>query len=120
MDQNFITVKRVIFFITLIASRHLDHGDSSSLKQLLTSETIGLDFFRVFAACLFNPDSIGNDELLKSDEEIKVWRDELEASLKVFKSLPEKNLISLGTIMMEVITSDDLIPLTLSADTRGK
>ncbi|KAG0050163.1 hypothetical protein BGZ83_005055 [Gryganskiella cystojenkinii] len=120
MDQNFITVKRAISFVTLIASRHLDHGDSSLMKQLVASETIGSDFYRVFAVCLFNPDSIGNDELLKSDEEIKVWRDELESTLKVFKSLPENNLMALGQVMMEVITSDDLIPLAMSADTRGQ
>ncbi|GJJ77035.1 DNA-dependent protein kinase catalytic subunit [Entomortierella parvispora] len=120
MDQNFITVRKLIVFVTRVSSRRLDRGDKSFMDHLLSSKILGSAFFEVFAACMFMPDSIGNDELLKSENETKVWRDELESALKVFKQLPEDSLAELGKIMMNTISYNDLVPLAISMDSRGQ
>jgi len=119
MDQNFITVRKLIVFVTLVSSRRLDRGDKALMDHLLSSKILGTLFFEVFATCTFMPDSIGNDELLKSELETKVWRDELETALKVFKQLPEDSLAELGNIMMNTISYNDLVPLAISMDSKG-
>lgn len=119
MDQNFITVRRLIVFVTLVSSRRLDRGDRALMDHLISSRILGTQFFEIFSTCMFMPDSIGNDELLKSEKETKVWRDELETALKVFKKLPEDKLAELGKIMMNTISYNDLVPLALSLDSKG-
>ncbi|KAG0369575.1 hypothetical protein BGZ54_009551 [Gamsiella multidivaricata] len=120
MDQNFVTARGVISFVSLIISRDLDRGSGALAAQLKNSGLFGPKFFAVFAACLFNPDSIGNDELLKSEEETKALRSELERALKAFQRLSADLVRPFGEALMETISSEDLIPLAVSPDIKGQ
>lgn len=118
-DQNFVTVRRVISFVSLVASRDLERGGSSLLESLKASGLLGTNFSAVFAACLFNPDSIGNEELLKSGDETKQLKDELETGLKVVKKLPSNVLQHFGKVLRDTITANSLIPMTPSLNLKG-
>ncbi|KAF8937820.1 hypothetical protein BGZ58_002088 [Dissophora ornata] len=120
MDQNFLTVRDVISFISLVTAKDLDRGDGTLIEKIKTSGLLGLKFFTLFATCLFNPDSIGSDELLKSEKETKVLRSEFETGLKVLHRLPADIVRSFGVVLMDTISSGDLIPLATSADTKGQ
>ncbi|KAG0293742.1 hypothetical protein BGZ96_002384 [Linnemannia gamsii] len=119
-DQNFITVRRVISFVSLVASRDLDRGGSSLVEGLKASGLLGTNFSAVFAACLFNPDSIGNEELLKSRDETKQLKSELETGLKVVKKLPSNVLQHFGKVLRDTISANSLIPLVPSLNLKGR
>jgi DNA-dependent protein kinase catalytic subunit len=118
-DQNFVTVRRVISFVSLIASRDLERGESSLVEGLKASGLLGTNFSAVFAACLFNPDSIGNEELLKSDDEMMQLKTELEAGLKVVKRLPSNVLHHFSKVLRDMITAGSLIPLGPAPNLKG-
>ncbi|KAI1315202.1 hypothetical protein EDD11_001140 [Mortierella claussenii] len=120
MDQNFMTTRRVISFVSLIASRGLERGNGDLVAQLQSYGLIGQKFFTVYAQCLLNPDSIGNEELLKGGEEAKALRSDLEMGLKVLRRLPADVGRSFGEALMATISSGDLIPLAVSPDTKGQ
>ncbi|KAF9909938.1 hypothetical protein EC991_007741 [Linnemannia zychae] len=119
-DQNFVTVRRVISFVSLIASRDLERGGSSLVEALKASGLLGTNFSVVFAACLFNPDSIGNEELLKSGDETRQLKTELETGLKVVKKLPSSILQHFCKVLRDTITSSSLIPLAPSPNLKGR
>ncbi|KAF9155537.1 hypothetical protein BG015_009513 [Linnemannia schmuckeri] len=119
-DQNFVTVRRVISFVSLVASRDLERGGSSLVEGLKTSGLLGTNFSAVFAACLFNPDSIGNEELLKSENETKQLKGELETGLKVIKKLPSNVLQHFGKVLRDTILANSLIPLVPSLNLKGR
>lgn len=118
-DQNFITVRRVISFVSLVASRDSERGGSSLVESLKASGLLGTNFSAVFAACLFNPDSIGNEELLKSGDETRQLKSELETGLKVVKKLPSNILQHFSKGLREMITVNSLIPLAPSLNLKG-
>ncbi|KAF9360792.1 hypothetical protein BGX26_007743 [Mortierella sp. AD094] len=120
MDQNFITVRKVISFVSLVVTRDLDRGNGTMVEHLKASGLLGSKFFEVFAACLFNPDSIGNDELLKSEEEAKVLKGELEVGLVMLHRLSSDVSRSFGEVLMGTIASGDLIPLAISPGANGQ
>ncbi|KAF9934906.1 hypothetical protein FBU30_010173 [Linnemannia zychae] len=119
-DQNFVTVRRVISFVSLIATRDLERGGSSLIESLKASGLLGTNFSAVFAACLFNPDSIGNEELLKSGDEKKQLKKELESGLMVVKKLPSVVLQHFSKILRDTITTGNLIPLAPSPNLKGR
>ncbi|KAG0024840.1 hypothetical protein BGZ80_003699 [Entomortierella chlamydospora] len=119
MDQNFITVRKVISFVSLVVTRGSDRGSGAMVEHLKASGVIGSKFFEVFAACLFNPDSIGDDELLKSEEEAKVLKGELEIGLVMLHRLSPDVSRSFGEVLMGTIASGDLIPLAISPGANG-
>ncbi|KAF9955057.1 hypothetical protein BGZ72_004086 [Mortierella alpina] len=120
MDQNFYTARKVFSFVSRLISRSTDRGEESLVQELKSSGLLGSKLFSVFAVCLFNPDSIGNDELLKSEEEKLALNRELETSLKSFSKLSATDVRSFGSELMEVISSDDLNPLTVSPGIKGQ
>ncbi|KAG0303333.1 hypothetical protein BGZ98_006787, partial [Dissophora globulifera] len=120
MDQNFATIRKVIAFVALLVSRDLDRKSSEMIEQLKLSGLLGPKFFTAIAACLFNPDSIGNDELLKSEKEVSTLRSELETGLNALRRLPSDLVQGLGNVLMDTITSGDLIPLAASPDIKGQ
>ncbi|KAF9401271.1 hypothetical protein BGX21_002182 [Mortierella sp. AD011] len=120
MDQNFITVRKVISFVSLVVTRDSDRGNGAMVEHLQVSSVIGSKFFEVFAACLFNPDSIGDDELLKSEEEAKVLKGELEIGLVMLHRLSPDISRSFGEVLMGTIASGDLIPLAISPGANGQ
>ncbi|KAF9986247.1 hypothetical protein BGZ75_002051 [Mortierella antarctica] len=120
MDQNFLTARKVFSFVSRLVSRSIDRGERSLVQELKSSGLLGSKLFSVFAMCLFNPDSIGNDELLKSEEEKTALNRELEASLKSFSKLSADDVRSFGSELMDTISSDDLNPLAVSPDIKGQ
>ncbi|KAF9965129.1 hypothetical protein BGZ70_005357 [Mortierella alpina] len=88
MDQNFFTARKVFSFVSRLISRSADRDDGSLVYELKSSGLLGPQLFSVFAVCLFDPDAIGSDELLKSEEEKMALSREFEASLKAFIKLP--------------------------------
>ncbi|KAF9116341.1 hypothetical protein BGX27_003334 [Mortierella sp. AM989] len=120
MEQNFVTVRKVISFVSLVVSRDLDRGNGVLVEHLKVTDFFGSNFFEVFATCLFNPDSIGNEELLKSEDETRTLRNELEMGLRMLHRLPSDILRSFGEVLMSTITSDDLIPLAVSPQINGQ
>ncbi|KAF9937669.1 hypothetical protein BGZ67_001000 [Mortierella alpina] len=120
MDQNFLTARKVFSFVSRLVSRSIDRGERSLVQELKSSGLLGSKLFSVFAVCLFNPDSIGNDELLKSEEEKTALNRELEASLKSFSKLSADDVRSFGSELMDTISSDDLNPLAVSPDIKGQ
>ncbi|KAG0254733.1 hypothetical protein BG011_005543 [Mortierella polycephala] len=119
MDQNFVTARKVISFVSLMVTHDMDRGDGTLIEVLKTTNLLGPKFYSVLAACLLNPDSIGNDELLKNEAETKSLRTELETGLRALNKLPTDSLASFGSALMETITTGDLIPLALSPDVEG-
>ncbi|KAF9184663.1 hypothetical protein BGZ51_003206 [Haplosporangium sp. Z 767] len=119
-DLNFVTARKVISFVSLMVIRNMDRGDGTLIEVLKTTTLLGPNFYLVLAACLLNPDSIGNDELLKNEAETKSLRTELETALRALNKLPADSLASFGSALMETITSGDLIPLALSPDVEGQ
>ncbi|KAF9205542.1 hypothetical protein BGZ49_003876 [Haplosporangium sp. Z 27] len=120
MDQNFNTVRKVISFVSLVVTRDLDRGDGGMVEHLKVSGLLGIEFSEVFAACLFNPDSIGNDELLKSEEEVAALRSELEMGMNMLSRLPSDISNNFGEVLMNSIASCDLTPLAISPDNDGQ
>ncbi|KAF9135211.1 hypothetical protein BGW39_004143 [Mortierella sp. 14UC] len=118
-DQNFVTVRRVISFVSLVASRDLECGGSSLVEGLKASGLLGTNFSAVFAVCLFNPDNIGNEELLKSGDETKQLKTELEAGLKVVKRLPSSVLQHFSKVLRDTITAGRRDPVKCKAALDG-
>lgn len=118
-DQNFVTVRRVISFVSLVATRDLERGGGLLVDSLKASGLLGTNFSAVFAACLFNPDSIGNEELLKSGVETKQLKNELETGLKVVKKLPSNVLQHFGKVLRDTIAANSLIPMAPSLNLKG-
>ncbi|KAF9439193.1 hypothetical protein BGZ76_009365 [Entomortierella beljakovae] len=120
MDQNFVAIRKVISFVSLVVVRDLDKGSRALIEHLKDTDLLGSDFYEVLAICILNPDSIGNDELLKSEEETKALRSELEVGLKMLNRLPSETTSLFGGVLMDTIASGDLIPLAISPDTSGQ
>ncbi|KAF9585083.1 hypothetical protein BGW38_003973, partial [Lunasporangiospora selenospora] len=120
MDQNFVTARKAIGFASLVVSKGLERNDNSLVETLGGAGLLGTKFFSVFASCLFNPDSIGNDELLKSDSEVLTLRIELKVALKTFHKLPGGITKFLGKVLMDTISSGDLAPLSVSPEFGGQ
>ncbi|KAG0234361.1 hypothetical protein BGX31_004586 [Mortierella sp. GBA43] len=110
MDQNFQTSRKVISFTLLVASKEKERGNAGSLEQLRTCGLLGSKLFKVFSACLFNPDSIGNDELLKSEEETKSLKNELETGLGIIRKLPADLKSSFGNTLRDILSSQGMDP----------
>ncbi|KAF9360313.1 hypothetical protein BGX34_007846, partial [Mortierella sp. NVP85] len=120
MDQNFKTARRVISFVSLIVSRETDRENGPLVEQLKTHGLIGSKLFKILAACLFNPDSIGNEGLLASEEETKLLRGELETGLKAIATLSSDLVLSFGKILMHTISSQDMNPQVVSPENKGR
>lgn len=110
-EQNFVTVRKSIAFVTALMSKDTN---SSLVQYLQESHLLGTQFYTVFATCLFDPDSIGNDELLKSEDEIKALSAEMESALWTLGKQSTAVLRELGKALAGTIFSEDLNPLTLS------
>ncbi|KAG0205959.1 hypothetical protein BGX33_007637 [Mortierella sp. NVP41] len=119
-DQNFVTVRKMIAFVSLVASRDIERGGVSLVESLKASGLLGTNFSAVFAACLFNPDSIGNEELLKGGDETKQLQVELETGLKIVKKLPSNVLQNFGKVLRDTIAVNSLIPLAPSPNLKGR
>ncbi|KAG0339299.1 hypothetical protein BG004_006877 [Podila humilis] len=113
MEQNFCTVRKAVAFVSTFLYKD---ASGSVLQCLQDVNLVGPRFFNVLATCLFDPDSIGNDELLKSENEIKALSAELEFALRTLGKQPTSLLHSLGKALADTIFSDELNPLTLSPE----
>ncbi|KAG0357941.1 hypothetical protein BG005_002930 [Podila minutissima] len=110
-EQNFITVRKSIAFFTALISKDTN---GSLVQCLQESHLLGTQFYTVFATCLFDPDSIGNDELLKSEDEIQALSAEMQSALWTLGKQSTTVLRELGKALASTIFSEDLNPLTLS------
>ncbi|KAF9419367.1 hypothetical protein BGZ94_009435, partial [Podila epigama] len=114
MDHNFATIRKMITFVATLSSKDTD---GALVRRLQEAELLGPKFYNVFATCLFDPDSIGNDELLKSESEIVVLASELEFGLRAFGKVPNGGIIrELGKSLHSTLVSEALNPLTLSLE----
>ncbi|CAO3567705.1 unnamed protein product [Mortierella alpina] len=120
MDQNFFTARKVFSFVSRLISRSAGRDEGSLIQELKSSGLLGPQLFSVFAVCLFDPDNIGNDELLKSEDEKMALSNELEASLKAFSKLTADDVRSCGSVLMDTISSHDMNPLAVSPDIKGQ
>ncbi|KAF9390467.1 hypothetical protein CPB97_009177 [Podila verticillata] len=110
-EQNFFTVKKTVAFVTTLISKDTN---GSIVQCLQESGLLGTQFYTVFATCLLDPDSIGNDELLRSEDEIKALSVEMEFALRTLGKQSTTVLRELGQALANTIFSGDLDPLTLS------
>ncbi|KAF8935223.1 hypothetical protein BGZ52_000691 [Haplosporangium bisporale] len=110
-EHNFFTVRKTVAFVSTLISKDTN---GSIVQCLQESGLLGTQFYTVFATCLFDPDSIGNDELLRSEDEIIALSVEMEFALRTLGKQSTAVLRELGQALANTIFSGDLDPLTLS------
>ncbi|KAG0036957.1 hypothetical protein BGZ82_003406 [Podila clonocystis] len=118
-QQNFVTARKSIAFVTALISKD---KDGSIVHCLQESHLLSGQFYTVFATCLFEPHRFGYDSLL-SEEEIKTFSEELQSVLETLKAAAETKTVKdakitqeLGQKMRGYLFREDLSPLLISID----